>query len=294
MATILRYPKQFLDGESDYMSISIFEYLRDNNPGTLNDSVLQGQLSQGQTPGGKKTVGTVFLPIPTELSDTKGVDWGSSSLNAMEAAGIEGLNKAMTEDDFVKALQEVGNTAGNVGSIAASGQEGGNLITKSIAASIVSSFGGGQISLNQLTARGNGVVLNPNMEMLFNGPQIRNFTFNWPLTPRSSDEAAEIKKIIRLFKETSSPSTGGNSGSVFLKTPDIYQISFKKGGSTHPFLFSMKAAAMTSIQVNYTAGGTYATYDNGVPVMMNLSMSFSELAPIYREDYTDAQAGVGF
>ena len=294
MADILRYPKQFLDEESDYMSISIFEYKRDNTPGTLNDSVLQGQLSQGTVPGSKVLVGTVFLPIPTELSDTKGVDWGSSSLNAMEAAGIEGLNKAMTEDDFVKALQEVGNTAGNVGSIAASGQEGGNLITKSIAASIVSSFGGGQISLNQLTARGNGVVLNPNMEMLFNGPQIRNFTFNWPLTPRSSDEAEEIKKIIRLFKETSSPSTGGNSGSVFLKTPDIYQISFKKGGSTHPFLFSMKAAAMTSIQVNYTAGGTYATYDNGVPVMMNLSMSFSELAPIYREDYKNAEAGVGF
>ena len=294
MATILRYPKQFLDGESDYMSISIFEYLRDNNPGTLNDSVLQGQLSQGQTPGGKKTVGTVFLPIPTELSDTKGVDWGSSSLNAMEAAGISGLNETMTSDRVDKAFQKLGDTVTNVAGLAAEGQEGGNLITKTIAASIVSSLGGGQISLNQLTARTNGVVLNPNMEMLFNGPQIRNFTFNWPLTPRSSDEAEEIKQIIRLFKETSSPSTGGDSGGIFLKTPDIYQISFKKGGSAHPFLFSMKAAAMTSIQVNYTAGGTYATYDNGVPVMMNLSMSFSELAPIYREDYENAEAGVGF
>jgi hypothetical protein len=294
MADILRYPKQFLSEESDYMSISIFEYKRDNTPGTLNDSALQGQLSQGLAPGSKVLVGTVFLPIPTELSDTKGVDWGSSNLNALQAAGIEGLDRAMTTDDFLGALQNVGDTVGNVAGLAAKSQVEGNLITKSIASSIVSSIGGGQISLNQLTSRTNGVVLNPNMEMLFNGPQIRNFTFNWPLTPRSSDEAAEIKQIIRLLKKSSSPSTGGDSGGIFLKTPDIYQISFKKGGSAHPFLFSMKAAAMTSIQVNYTAGGTYATYDNGTPVMMNLSLSFSELAPVYKEDYTDAQQGVGF
>ena len=132
MADILRYPKQFLSEESDYMSISIFEYKRDNTPGTLNDSALQGQLSQGLAPGSKVLVGTVFLPIPTELSDTKGVDWGSSSLNALQAAGIEGLNDAMTSDNLMGLVQKSLNTVGNVGNLAAEGQTGGNLITKSI------------------------------------------------------------------------------------------------------------------------------------------------------------------
>ena len=66
-----------------------------------------------------------------------------------------------------------------------------------------------------------------------------------------------------------------------------------KGSGKHPFLNSFKHCALASIQMNYTGSGTYATYDDGTPVHMNMGMTFQELNPIYAEDYDDANAGSG-
>ena len=46
--------------------------------------------------------------------------------------------------------------------------------------------------------------------------------------------------------------------------------------------------------VNYTNAGTYATYDNGTPVSITMSLTFKELNPIYSEDYDELSVGVGF
>ena len=37
----------------------------------------------------------------------------------------------------------------------------------------------------QLLQRSTGSILNPNMELLFQGPQLRDFTFQFKLSPRS-------------------------------------------------------------------------------------------------------------
>ena len=39
--------------------------------------------------------------------------------------------------------------------------------------------------------------------------------------------------------------------------------------------------------VNYTGDGVYATYDNGTPVSMIMTLNFQELTPVYAEDYED-------
>ena len=44
---------------------------------------------------------------------------------------------------------------------------------------------------------------------------------------------------------------------------------------------------MESIDVNYTADGTYATYDDGTPVSMVMTLSFKEIEPVYDVDYGD-------
>ena len=50
--------------------------------------------------------------------------------------------------------------------------------------------------------------------------------------------------------------------------------------------------------VNYTGAGTFATYEDGTPVNMKMSLTFKELNPIYFEDYNsfnpDDNQGVGF
>ena len=49
-----------------------------------------------------------------------------------------------------------------------------------------------------LLARTSGSVINPNMELIFKGPQLRQFGFTYKLSPRDNKETREIKKIIRM------------------------------------------------------------------------------------------------
>jgi hypothetical protein len=47
---------------------------------------------------------------------------------------------------------------------------------------------------NGLLSRASGAILNPNLELLFNGPQLRPFNFTFRLSPREEKEATASKK----------------------------------------------------------------------------------------------------
>jgi len=91
------------------------------------------------------------------------------------------------------------------------------------------------------------------------------------------------------------------NGGVFLKAPDVFLLRYLSNGKDHPFLNSFKPCALTNMSVNYTGAGTYATYGDGTPVNIKVSLTFKEINPIYAEDYdegnlfgNDAGKGVGF
>jgi hypothetical protein len=69
-----------------------------------------------------------------------------------------------------------------------------------------------------------------------------------------------------------------------------------EGTKDHKFLNKFKICALTDVSVNYTADGVYATYHDGTPISMTMDLSFSELTPIYNEDYDEYgnDTGVGF
>jgi hypothetical protein len=70
------------------------------------------------------------------------------------------------------------------------------------------------------------------------------------------------------------------------------------GGNPHPFLHSFKPCALTSMSVNYNGSNQYATYADATPIHMQVTLSFQELSPIYKEDYVDGNTfklpGVGY
>jgi len=137
-------------------------------------------------------------------------------------------------------------------------------------------------------AREGGQVFNPNMELLFNGPSLRNFNFTFKMMPRSASEAEEIKQIIRFFKRGMAPKAG--SGNLFLKTPNVFELRYRQGNGEHQFLHRFKQCFLENISVNYTSEGVYSTYDDGTPVSMEMTLAFKELAPIYDIDY-DSELG---
>ena len=292
----LRYPLATLEQESDYLLVEIFEYERG---GQLKNSQIQGIIDSGS--GANKLIDNIILPVPNNLIDANGVSWGDSSMNAFQLEAIGGLSDAMSSNTLQGLASEGMQTLKDLGTMAGESQSAGQMLTSAIATQIVNSFGG-QVTPADVLARKNGVVLNPNMELLFRGPNLRKFQFAFQMSPRSGAEAVGIKNIIRVMKQNMMPKkSGGDGNGIFLKTPNIFQLSFRQGGSDHPFLFNMKPMCLTNMSVNYTATGTYATYDAGegidpgVPVQLNMNLSFSELAPIYNEDYDDSSiSGVGY
>ena len=158
---------------------------------------------------------------------------------------------------------------------------------------------GGNTSAAGILARQTGAILNPNMELLFGGVQLRQFSFSFDFAPRDENESIVIKKIIRAFKKSlnaKNSSTGENSTGLFIKSPDVFQLTYKTGAKNHQFLHKFKPMALLNIGVNYTGAGTYATYDNTAPVHTKIDLTFQELNPIYSEDYDveEGLEGTGF
>ena len=160
---------------------------------------------------------------------------------------------------------------------------------------VASSFAEKAANVKGLLARTQGVILNPNLELLFQKPTLRPFSFQFKLSARNKGEAEQIIKIIRFFKQNMSPQKGGGSGgtsaNLFLKAPNTFQIHYlnRSSGSAeeHEYIGRIKECAMTSFEVDYTPDGNYATYADGSMVSYLISMSFKELEPVFSEDYKD-------
>ena len=243
----------------------------------------------------KKTLYTVNLPIPQQVSDNIGVTWGESSMNMMELAGLqiaqdfmESPQKAL--DQYNSALK---NTKFSEMGIDKDVEDGMRAALSGTALNTL----GANVTANQVLGRSSGKVLNDNKELIFEGVQLRTFPFNVQFSPRDDEEAKRVLDIIRKLKQSMSPKKGEGSGigqQLFVSSPDVFMLQYKKGGRAHPFLNSFKVCALTSLAVNYTGAGTYATYSDSTPIKITVDLSFKELEPVYYEDYTEENIGVGY
>ena len=291
----LRYPKnEQIHDSTDYLKIDIVEY----EP--IGDKLV-GDPGSRRT-NGKKILHSIILPIPPNIQDGNAVSYSDSSMNALTAAIAGGSGDVMKEipkligGGDLNALK--GKLGGRIDQTGLDLEGAQDLITKQLAASAAGVFGG-NVSLDQLQARQEGKIFNPNMELLFNGPTLRSFRFSFKMTPRSKEEAVEVRDIINTFKRSMAPKTvtsgGARSQNLFLKTPDIFELKYMQGSKDHSFLHQFKQCFLENMSVNYTAEGTYATYEDGTPISLVMNLSFKELEPIYDIDYHDeVSTGVGF
>jgi hypothetical protein len=137
-----------------------------------------------------------------------------------------------------------------------------------------------------LLSRTQGAVTNPNMELLFNGPQLRPFSFTFRLSPRSETESKSVRSIIRFFKQGMSPIR--TESNLFLKAPHTFQIQYLHKNQEHKFINKIKECALQSFNVNYTPESNYATFTDGAMVSYEIQMQFTELEPIFNDDYGNA------
>ena len=155
---------------------------------------------------------------------------------------------------------------------------------------------GANVNPRNVVSRATGQVLNSNLELLFQGVNLRSFPFSITFSPRSDTEAETVKQIIKHLKMSMAPKAGefnGTAAGIFIKSPDVFMLKYLKDGADHPFLNSFKLCALTGMTVSYTNSGTYTTYEDGTPVNIRMNLTFKELNPIYHEDYATEGAGPG-
>ena len=261
------------NSEQDKMQISVLEYKPKDIKGF---KVATKRDATGRAGYKQRTLGSVFLPVPGAVSDNNQVSWGPDSLDPATLAAsnvfFENVQKGKGAVDGM--LDSIGDIAKDIGT-------GSGDVKKAVAAALTKSATGASI-----LTRTTGSVINPNMELLFKGPVLRPFTFAWKMSPRDFEEAEMIKKIIRMFKQ--SQAVKRTKSQLFLKSPNTYALRFLTAKSKeHGYLPKIKECALTNFSMSYTPDGNYQTYENSSMVAYEMSMSFTELEPIFHDEYTD-------
>jgi hypothetical protein len=276
------YPIGLKSEYQDCIKFSIVKY----NPSGLkgfgqgNRDLRRVNISNGNgipSPKGreKEIIGTIVLPIPGGISDSNRVGWSDSKLNDLDQALGKLFTTGVTGGDIGAEFKRQTTAAAKEGSGARTG------IIGKVAEGVIGAEGG-------FMQRQFGAIINPNLELLFNSPDLRQFSFSFRLSPRSGPEAERVRKIIRAFKQ--SMSVKRSNSSFLLQTPHTFAISYIFKNKDHPYLNRFKECALTSCNVNYTPEGTYMSFDdsnNPSMVSYQLDLTFQELEPIYDDDYTD-------
>ena len=276
------FPSDLGDSTMDVIKFNMVRF----NPRKFTDA---GQGLQGLKDREKGTIiGSVMLPIPGGIQENFTVGFGGGPMSPMQAAGAKIMDAAFGE-----------------GSISAAGNAAGDALEKAIndesTRTAIEAYFTGQgigLTMDQITARTKGMVINNNLELLFQGPILRPFNFTFKLSPREIGEAQMIRRIIRFFKQGMAPQRSQTN--LFLKAPHMFEIEYLvRNGEKHPSLNSFKTCACIGFAVNYTPDGTYNTFDDPGASMTSyeLRMQFKELDPVYNEDYGntgDLPAEIGF
>ena len=221
---------------------------------------------------GESFAGHIILPIPDGVTDQNKVNFGSGTLNPLEKR-VSGVALKF----LLEGTKEGGKSAVEVFKKTVKDPD-----TKKAIANLITGSATG-IDTDELLARTQGSILNNNLALLFKGPALRTFTFQFLLSPRDAGEARQVQQIIRALKQSSAAQR--TPGGIFLGAPNTFRLEFMKGNSRHRFLPRIKKCALLSTGVNYMPENSYMTYEDSSMVSYSLSLAFQEIEALYNDDY---------
>ena len=333
---VLQYPIDLDTDIQDYFEIQVFKYrpagslpsITSNNQGSNPAGTKQirgGYFSGSNRRGNRQNFrlqdlqSTIQLPMPPSIKDNNSVDFGGGTMSGFAAAVFgpavssflgKGGGVELPEATDQNVLQSIRRQASNIltgpidtvkktlglGFDALENKQFRRVTQLNAIAQAVAALGV-NIDVNQAITRTSGAVRNPNLELLFKGPSLRNFSFTIRLTPRDADEAKVIRMIIRVLKQHSAVKRNANlfseaeTSNFLLGTPDVFKLRYIKARTQRDIkgLNKFKTCALTSVSVDYTGEvGRFAAYEeDSQPVTTIISLAFTELTPLYDEDYAE-------
>jgi hypothetical protein len=130
-----------------------------------------------------------------------------------------------------------------------------------------------------------GRTLNPQLELIYNSPALRQFTLDFRMIPRNPEESGAIQSILQILKLEAAPQISAETSSRYFIPPSQFQLEFYDGvnhAMPNSYLFKTKKCVLTDISIDYTGGGSFATFYTGAPVEIRLSLKFTETVIIDR------------
>ena len=302
----LKYPHDAVYGGGgvagqDHIVIEQFQY-KGSQAKSFTDEVKEASSYLGglrRNSNIKEFIGVCRMPIPNNLSFSNGVSWGDGRINAVEAAAFISANKAFStalkpgQGGILAGLGELKNDMGEFLQDISEGKLSGNQPGGALLSAFASQFALGRIGINvdanQFIQRGIGQAINPNLELLFNGPKLRSFGFSFNFAPNDELDASVMRKIQRFFKQGMSPKRS-NENLIFLGSPNIFRLRYRtkqrdriKGLPMH------KICALTTCEINYAPDNVYQSYDDSKagssPIRTVMNLNFTELTPVFANDY---------
>jgi hypothetical protein len=322
---VLQYPIDLDTDIQDYFEIQIFKYRAAKQLPRINvetENTVSGIYSRSNRRGLRQNLrlqdlqSTIQLPIPNSVKDQNAVGWGGGEMSGVAGTLLGPVTEALfgqagtTEkqdkdlkgimkefDDAVigaqEALDRIGTSFSGITDVA--GEKAIRRRNQLKMINKLTSAVGINVNVNQAISRF-GAVENPNLELLITGPALRSFSFTIRLTPRSPEESRKVRMIIRALKQGMAIKKGqqlfeGGSRGLLLGTPDVFKLRYIKARTQKDIkgLNKFKTCALQNMSVDYTGeAGRFAAYDDdSQPVTSIITLSFSELVPIYDTDYVE-------
>jgi|688.fasta_scaffold129025_3 hypothetical protein len=129
-----------------------------------------------------------------------------------------------------------------------------------------------------------GYPINPRVEILFSNTDQRQFAFEVMMAPHNREESIAVREIVKALRFYSAPElTTDVTGFIPLYIPPAeFDITFFTRGIENTNIPRINTCVLERIEVDYAPTGVYATFSNGHPVAVRLSMGFREIEPLHK------------
>lgn len=250
-------------------------------PGDISDNYITfSPKNRGKstklTPTKGRAGGSITLPIPSNLSTGYNAQYDTGTgigvlgnFASQVASGETQFSAEAAGAAAVEQAKAIGLSASpEVAALLGAGLSG------PLGAGVGAALGGAARG----AAVGAGIAVNPHLAVIFSGVNFRTHSFQYKFSPRDAGESTTLKNIIKKFKLNMHPTI---EGAAFFKYPNEFDIAFNSKNEN--FLFKFGTSVLSDFQINYNPDGGSYFHDNGAPVSVGLSLTFTEIDIITQE-----------
>jgi hypothetical protein len=215
---------------------------------------------------------SIAIYLPPNVKDATSVGYNNSEMGIIgaAAAGSASIIDALRKGDMSKLAKTAGGAATDL--LATAGLNLGSEFIGTLA-------GVDPEGIKGFAKKAFGQASNPYMEVLFEGVEMRTFTYNFTFSPRNADETEDVQKIIEMFRFHMLPELNGGS-SAFMTLPSTFDIHYMyqvnpDEARENNFYHKIATCVLKGCEVDYTPDGV-KSFASGAPTQITMSLNFQE------------------